>query len=163
MRYRLLKNVAAICFNLLNILLRGNLPPLACVCVIIKDDGHYLVIEQPGGQYAFPGGFMLWHEQPIQTARRETREETGLELDIDSFAGYQSYNSRSLCKISTITLIYSARISGGKMRASSEGQPRWLSEDDIPARLAPVAREIFDAYLAHQTRLSPPKDACPNN
>lgn len=163
MLYHLLKNIAAICFNLLNILLRGNLPPLACVCVIIEDNERYLVIKQRNGQYVFPGGFMRWHEQPAQAAQREAREETGLELNIGNFAGHQVYNSRSLRKISTINLIYDAQITGGTLRASSEGQPYWLSKDEIPAKLSPVAHKIFDAYLAYHTRQTPPKDSPSNN
>lgn len=158
MLYLLLKNIAAICFNLLNILLKGNLPPLACACVIVEDDGSYLVIKQRNGQYVLPGGFMRWHEQPAQTARREAREETGLELNIGNFAGYQIHNSRSLRKISTINLIYDAQITSGTLRASSEGQPIWLSKDDMPAKLSAVARKIFDAYLAYYARQDPPND-----
>jgi 8-oxo-dGTP diphosphatase len=163
MLYHLLKNTAAICFNLLNILLRGNMPPLACVCVIIEDNERYLVIQQQNGQYVFPGGFMRWHEQPVQTAQRETREETGLELNMGNFAGYQIYNSTSLNKISTINLIYDAQIAGGTLRASIEGQPYWLSKDDIPGKLSPIARKIFDEYLAYHARQGLQKDPYPDN
>lgn len=159
MLYLLLKNTVSICFNLLNILLGGNLPPLACVCVIIEDNGRFLVIKQRSGQCVLPGGFMRWHEQPAQAALREAREETGLELNIGNFAGYQIYNSKSLRKISTINLIYDAQINSGTLRASSEGQPLWLSKDDMPAKLSPVARKIFDAYFAdhaHQHLLNDP-------
>lgn len=163
MLYHILKNIVAICFNLLNILLRGNLPPLACVCVIIEDNGRYLVIKQRNGQYVVPGGFMHWHEQPAQAALREASEETGLELSIGDFAGYQIYNTRSLRKISSINLIYEARIIGGTLRASSEGLPLWLAKDDTPAKLSPAARQIFDAYLAYHPRQDLPKDSSFNN
>jgi ADP-ribose pyrophosphatase YjhB (NUDIX family) len=163
MQYHLLKNIAAICFNLLNLLLRGNLPPLACACVIVEDNGRYLVIKQQGDQYVFPGGFMRWHEQPTQTALRETREETGLEINIENFAGYQIYNSRSLRKISTINLIYDAHITGGTLRASVEGQPLWLSKDDIPGKLSPIARKIFDEHFAYHARQILQKDSYSNH
>ncbi len=163
MLYRLLKNIAAICFNALNILLRGNLPPFACVCVIVKNNGSYLVIEQSADQYVFPGGFMRWHEQPSETAQRETREETGLELHIDSFSGYQLYNSHACNQISTLTLIYTAHISGGSLRASSEGRPRWLPEQAIADKLAPIAHELFTIYIAHQKQHSLAEDACSNS
>jgi 8-oxo-dGTP diphosphatase len=162
MLYALLKNTVAICFNLLNILLRGNLPPMACVCVIIEDNERYLVIKQRSGQHVFPGGFMHWHEQPAQAAQREAREETGLELNIGNFAGYQLYNSKSLYKISTINLIYDAQIAGGTLRASNEGKPLWLSKGDIPAKLSPTAHKIFNAYLAYHAQQSLPNDSSSN-
>ncbi len=42
MFYSLLKKLVGIFFNILNILLAGNLPPFGCVCVIVEDQDKYL-------------------------------------------------------------------------------------------------------------------------
>ncbi|HAH00905.1 MAG TPA: hypothetical protein DCL75_19095, partial [Ktedonobacter sp.] len=68
--YRMLKGLVGIFFNILNLLLAGNLPPFGCVSIVIRDQDQasYLVIERPEGGFVFPGGFMRWGEHSVQTA-----------------------------------------------------------------------------------------------
>lgn len=154
MFYRFLKNTAGLCFNLLNSLLGGNLPPFTCVCVIIEDNGRYLVIERPTSKYAFPGGFMRWHEHPEQTARRESREETGLNVQIGPVIGYQSRTSTSLTMMSTVNLIYCASVIDGTLRGSMEGNPCWLDKEELSDRLSAIAREAFEQYQRYRAHAS---------
>ncbi len=147
MFYQQLKHIVAICFNLLNILLGGNLPPLVCVSTIVEQDGSYLLVERPGGKYVFPGEFMRWHEHPEQAARREGKEETGFDLGIIDIVGYQSYTSRSFYRMSTVNLVYRAKIVSGTLRTSIEGRPYWLSESEFAGKLSPLAQGMFDEYI----------------
>jgi 8-oxo-dGTP diphosphatase len=80
--YNLLGLGASVCFHLLNLLLRGNLPPFGSVCVVVKKGERYLLLERSSGKMTLPGGFMRWREEPQETARRECREETGLEVRV---------------------------------------------------------------------------------
>ena len=63
--------------------------PHASVCVAVLRDGQVLLarrgIEPRKGKYVLPGGFVEFDETPYEAARREMREETGLdcpELDL---------------------------------------------------------------------------------
>ncbi len=80
MLYQAFKIFVVICFNLLNMLLGGNLPPFVCVCMIVEEEQRFLVIEQLDGKVSFPAGFVRWKESPEQAAIREGEEETGLQL-----------------------------------------------------------------------------------
>lgn len=155
MLYKLLKNIVGLSFNLLSLLLRGGLPPFACVSTIVQKDARYLVVERANGECVFPGGFMRWHEEPSQAARREGKEETGFDLQIADFVGYQSYASRSLLLPSNLTLIYRAVITGGSLRDSFEGKAFWLSEGEIRERLSPIAQEMLDIYQRYQGQQRP--------
>ncbi len=56
---------------------------IAASSVILRHEGRYLLVERARGtgtgQFAFPGGRADAGETPEATARRELREETGLE------------------------------------------------------------------------------------
>ena len=56
----------------------------ASVAVIITNaEGKVLLLEhflRPASGWGIPGGFIEYGEQPVEAARRELREETGIEL-----------------------------------------------------------------------------------
>ncbi len=148
--YKLLGKLVGICFSILNLLLLGNLPPLGSVCVIIEDQGKFLVVERQRGQYVFPGGFMRWREQPTQAAQRECREETGLEIKVLHLIGCSVNPSDRFGRLATISIIYHAEVVGGKLQGSIEGQPRWLDEAALPGSLYAQQVGIYEHYRAHQ-------------
>jgi 8-oxo-dGTP pyrophosphatase MutT (NUDIX family) len=46
--------------------------------IIFFDGNSVLMLKKPGGRWAFPGGKPIQGETPLQTAKRETREEVGM-------------------------------------------------------------------------------------
>jgi ADP-ribose pyrophosphatase YjhB (NUDIX family) len=147
MLYGLLKLVVSMCFNLLNKLLGGGLPPFGSVAVIVEQDNRYLVVELPGRHLTFPGGFMKWQEKPEQTAKREGKEETGLDLHVEHLINIYPRTSTGLFKMSTICLVFRAEVLGGKLRKSMEGVPKWLTEDEIRTRFDAHKLRILEDYL----------------
>src|SRR5438874_6462158 len=118
----MLKDLVGVFFNILNLLLAGNLPPFGSVSIVIKNQDSYLVIERPEGGFVFPGGFMRWSEHPVQTAQRECMEETGLKLEVKELIGCSSTTSSRFTRMSTLTVIYYAEVVAGKLKKSIEGQ-----------------------------------------
>lgn len=53
--------------------------------VAISDGrGRVLLVEQPYSDgWSLPGGLLSGDEQPLETARREIREELGMDLDLE--------------------------------------------------------------------------------
>lgn len=150
--YRALTKAVGISFNLLNVMLAGNLPPFGSICVVVEDHERYLVIEPSKGVVAFPGGFMRWREHPARTAQREVREETGLEVHLGDVIGTYSGVSTRFARLSTLTLAYTGEIVGGALRGSIEGQPRWLDEGELRKRLESRYMRVLDDYLEYRKR-----------
>jgi ADP-ribose pyrophosphatase YjhB (NUDIX family) len=150
MLYQVLKKLAGLFFNFLNILLGGNLPPFGSVCVIVEREHHFLVVEQPNGATVFPGGFMRWHEMPEETAMREGKEETGLQLHPMHIIGHYPKPTKSLDGMSIIHIAYQAEVISGELRKSIEGQPSWISEKDLLDKLSPYYLTIFQDYLRYR-------------
>ena len=147
MLYALLKMLVSISFNLLNKVLGGGLPPFGSTAVVVEQDNRYLVVELPRGKLVFPGGFMKWHEKPAQTAKREGKEETGLDLDIAQLINIYSSTSKNMFKMSTICFVYRANVLGGKLRKNMEGTPRWLTEEEIRTRFDAFSLVLLEDYL----------------
>lgn len=147
MLYDLLKMLVSVCFNLLNKLLGGKLPPFGSAAVIVEQDNRYLVVELPRGRLAFPGGFMTWRETPAQTAKREGKEETGLNLHIGHLINIYPSISVSLFNMSNFCFVFHAEVAGGKLRRNMEGRPRWVTETELRTRFDPHTLGILDDYL----------------
>jgi ADP-ribose pyrophosphatase YjhB (NUDIX family) len=150
--YDLLKRGVSICFNLLNVLLSGKLPPFGSVAVIVEEDDHYLVVKLPGERVVFPGGFMQWDETPREAAQREGQEETGLLLRIGDLIGSYSSVSNTWTSMSTLSNVYQAQVTGGALRDNKEGQPCWLHEEDLRKVLSEHSQRILDDYLLYRAR-----------
>ena len=144
--YRALKKSVGIFFNILNVLLKGNLPPFGCVCILVEQDERYLIVERPEGSLVFPGGFMRWRELSEQTAQREGKEETGLDLRIGDIVGCYTTPSIGFAAMSTITIVHRAEVTGGKLRSSIEGRPYWVDEETLRGRLEKHYFVILDDY-----------------
>ncbi len=134
--YHVLKKSVGFCFNCLNICLFGNLPPLGCINVIVEDQGKFFLLKRPKGNLEFPGGFMRWREHPRQTALREFREETGLQVTLHHVVACYSKISKNFLSMSVLTIVFCGEVSGGVSCDSIEGHPCWIEESNL--------LEIFD-------------------
>jgi ADP-ribose pyrophosphatase YjhB (NUDIX family) len=152
MLYASFKVLVSICFNLLNRILGGQLPPFGCASIIVERNGQFLVVELSRGKLVFPGGFMHWQELPTQAAEREGKEETGLDLHAHQFINIYPYKSRNIRSMSTFLFVYSGEVVGGELRQSMEGIPRWVSESELRRRFGSFPLRILDDYL-HVSRL----------
>jgi len=150
MLYQVLKKLAALFFNFLNILLGGNLPPFGSVCAVVEREHQFLVVELPNGAIVFPGGFMRWRELPEETAIREGKEETGLQLRPTRIIGHYPKPAKRLDGLSVIHIAYQAEVISGELRKSIEGQPSWISEEDLLKKLSPYYLTILQDYLRYR-------------
>ena len=150
--FRLVQELTPICFNLLNVLLMGNLPPLGNACVIVEDQGRFLLLRRPVGLIVFPGGFIRWREYPEGAALREVREETGLEVRLLDTIGVYAKKSSSPRHLSTLTVAFTGEVVGGSLKSSVEGRPCWMDEAEMRQRLEPGFRGILDDYDTYRKR-----------
>src|SRR5579863_915773 len=150
--YRVLTRLVPICFNFLNVLMAGNLPPLGCVCVIAEVEGRFVLLKRPGGRMVFPGGFIRWREYPAEAAQREFREETGLEVRLlDTTGAYASRGIR-VNRVSSLTITFAGEVVGGTLRGGVEGQPTWLDEFEMRKLLEGHLGSMLEDYFAYRRR-----------
>ena len=114
-------------------------PAVTTDCVIFGFDSEGLSvllvergIEPFKGCWAFPGGFMQMDEDAETGAKRELKEETGLDADyIEQFGTFTDVNRDPRGRVVTIayfTLVKKTDVKG----ADDAAQARWFSIDSIP-------------------------------
>ncbi|MGE5139267.1 MAG: NUDIX domain-containing protein [Rudaea sp.] len=111
-------------------------PPIAVGVVAADSEGRIVLVrrgENPGrGLWGLPAGFMEIDETTEETAHRECREETGLEVELQELWGVWSY-FHALKGTSGVLVLYRAAITGGRAEAGSDStEVSFFGPDEIP-------------------------------
>lgn len=133
---------------------------LTCDCVIFGFDGSDLKvlliergIEPYAGRWAFPGGFMKMDETTDECARRELKEETGLEgVEVRQFHVYSGVDRDPRERVVTVAhyaLVKLSEVKGG----DDARHARWFSLDDIPALAFDHDRILRRAFRTLKERI----------
>lgn len=88
---------------------------LSTSTVVLQEDGKLLLVKNPRRGWENPGGYVEQGENITESAIREVREETGLEIVINRFVGvfYEAHRF-------TATFLFVAECLGGTPRLSRE-------------------------------------------
>ncbi len=110
-------------------------PKIAAGVVVELDGGVVLIrrgVPPRRGTWSFPCGFMEIDETVEQAAIRETREESGLEVELTGHLGTYSY-VQSWHGGSVVVVAYSGRVTGGEPRAGDDAtELRIARPEEIP-------------------------------
>jgi len=116
--------------------------------VIIEMPKGIILIERKNPPYgwAIPGGFVEYGESVEETAIREMKEETCLELkDLRQFHVYSDLNRDP--RGHTITVVFTAK-GVGKLNAGDDaGSISVFGKDDLPMAIAFDHRQILEDYF----------------
>ena len=115
-------------------------PAVTTDCVIFGFDGERLQvllvergIEPYKGRWAFPGGFLKMDETAEEGARRELKEETGLDSaymeQFHTFSAPERDPRERVITIAYYALVKIQEVKGGDDAASA----RWFPLDEIPS------------------------------
>jgi ADP-ribose pyrophosphatase YjhB (NUDIX family) len=126
-------------FNDPNAPAANNLVPAASA-VVADQAGAILLIERTdNGLWTIPGGGMEVGETIAQTAIREVKEETGLDVAVQRLVGIYS-NPRHVIEYSDgevrqqFSVCFACRVTGGQMATSSESRRvGFFAPEDIKA------------------------------
>jgi ADP-ribose pyrophosphatase YjhB (NUDIX family) len=108
---------------------------LGVTVAIIRDNQVVLTKREDFEVWCLPGGEMDPGESPAQTAVREAREETGLEVQLTRLVGLYAIPGWTVGD--TCSALFAAEITGGEMRtdAAETIDIGLFSEDALPQDL----------------------------
>jgi len=122
--------------------------PFPTVDTIVEMDKGIVLINRknPPFGWALPGGFVNYGESLEEAARRETKEETNLDIkELRQFRVYSSPQRDPRCH--TITTVFTAR-SQGKMKARDDAKKiKVFRREELPQELAFDHRQILEDYF----------------
>lgn len=103
------------------------------VSVIAANDQGIAVILPPNEDgVGLPAGLVEYGEDPEIAAVREVLEETGLEIEIVDCLGWY-YSERTTWPGPVVQIIYEARIIGGALKGSDEGEAKLFPAHEFPS------------------------------
>ena len=113
-------------------------PVPASGCVVFKE-GRLLWVQRGHepriGDWTIPAGFCEWDENPADTAVRELKEETNLDVKITGI--FRIYNGNDDPRTNAILILYFADIIGGELKAGDDAsRAEFLSLEDSPKNIA---------------------------
>jgi ADP-ribose pyrophosphatase YjhB (NUDIX family) len=109
-----------------------------CAGALIVRNGKVLLvrraIEPFRGHWDIPGGFCEVEEHPAETAIREAKEETGLEIELTGLLGMWMDNYEGSA---SLNVYYLARPLGHRLRPADDADAAaWFAPDALPERIA---------------------------
>ena len=115
--------------------------------VVVNEEGRVLLVKhvfRPGSGWGVPGGFINKGEQAEDAARRELREEIGLELDRAELAFV-----RTVAHVNQLEIIFRCRASGTPRPRNIEiHRVAWFKLDELPDDLPRAQRQTIRRALA---------------
>ncbi|MBR5948360.1 MAG: NUDIX domain-containing protein [Clostridia bacterium] len=119
--------------------------------LIVKDGKILFQRRSDNGKWGLIGGILEMNETYREAALREMREETGLEVKLESFLGI--FHNHDMIwangdRAHVIGAYYSARINGGELRIDEESlELRFFGENELPELFAEDHRAAVKAYF----------------
>ena len=136
-------------------------PAPTASALVLDGGGRVLLARRAGdpgkGLWDLPGGFMEEGEDPLETLRRELREEAGVEVEPDAFLGGvpDRYGDGGPW---TINLYWTARIVAGVPDPSDDVKSfRWFGAEELPARDEFAFANTVEILTLWQRQTSPAK------
>jgi ADP-ribose pyrophosphatase YjhB (NUDIX family) len=129
-------------------------PKLGADAAIFNEHNEILLQDRADGSgWCLPCGWVEPNEKPAQAAIRETREETGLEVEVVRFVGIFSRHANSgYGPHSMIAIVHLCEVIGGELCLSHEGLGlRYWPMDAVPrwhANHQHLAQAALECHLA---------------
>lgn len=109
--------------------------PTPAAGVVIVKGGKVLLVKRKfdphKGLWQVPAGFVEWYETPQETAVKETKEETGLDVKVLRLFDVRKISEDPREMI--VLILYEAKIVGGKIRAGDDAEEvKWWPLQHLP-------------------------------
>lgn len=112
-----------------------NIEEKACGCIVIENN-KVLLIKQTSGAWGFPKGHVEHDETEEETAKREVKEETNIDVKINLEKRYEMHYITDKGKYKKVVFFLAEKIGGELKKQDSEIlEAKWVDLHD--------AAEIF--------------------
>ncbi len=118
-------------------LIRAGTPSfhVGAICVVERADGHMLLVRQSYRRdgWGFPGGLMRRREEPADAARRELREELGIDVELQGLPVVVIDSA-----VRRVDVVFNARLAEESAQPESAAyspeitDARWFPPDGLP-------------------------------
>ena len=104
---------------------------------MVFNDRHEILLIKRGkppnyGRWMVPGGALEWGETLEEAALREVREETGIEIEIETFVELIEAIIPGEAGYHFVIMDYLARAIGGDLKADSDAlEAAWVGVDSL--------------------------------
>ncbi|KRE64800.1 NUDIX hydrolase [Paenibacillus sp. Soil750] len=88
---------------------------LSAAAIVLNERNEILLIKGPERGWEMPGGVVEEGESLIHAAIRETKEESGIDIEVTKFCGVFQNVTQSICNT-----LFLGRPVGGELTTSSE-------------------------------------------
>ncbi len=114
--------------------MRTEKHPIPMVDIIIEKNDKVVLINRAKYPYinkmVLPGGHVEYGETVENAAMREAKEETGLHIKLKGLFGVYS-NPKRDPRFHSMSIVFIAEPSKGKMKSSYEGKVKWVDLNQI--------------------------------
>ncbi|HWC11724.1 MAG TPA: NUDIX hydrolase [Acidimicrobiales bacterium] len=117
---------------------------VGAMCLVERSDGALLLVRQSYRRgWTLPGGLLKRNEAPALAAVRETREEVGLEVEVEDHPRVVVDPPRR-----RVDVVFQARLAGGEdgQRPNPVSpeilEVRWFPPDDLPVLQRETAQAL---------------------
>ncbi len=122
---------------------------IGALAMIFDEQGRTLLVHQTYDdcKWAFPGGIVELGEAPWEAVVRETKEETGLEVEIVRLISVYYFSDRD-----TLGFHFLCRVIGGHLRVDGNeiSQAAFFEPAQLPTPMtAPARQRLADALANH--------------
>ena len=121
--------------------------PIPAVAMIMRDADAILLVrrkyEPRQGDWSLPAGFVEWGESPDETAVREAKEETNLNIKLSELYGV--FRARGEENYEILLVVYRAEILSGELLAGDDAMEAcYFKFNALPENIAfRVHRQIL--------------------
>ncbi|MEH7443326.1 NUDIX hydrolase [Bacillus sp. JJ1122] len=123
--------------------------------IVENEEGKILLVKTQHGGWVFPGGQVEVGENLLDALRREVKEESGIDIEINNLIGVYSNTAihkwyDGITDVPTkLMLDYACKNIGGELSTSEETTDcRWIHRGKVLELITgPAYRTRFEAYL----------------
>ncbi len=130
--------------------------PVPAVGAFVRRNSKLLMVLRKyppkAGLWTLPAGFMEYDEAPEETAVREVKEETGLDVAVQKL--FSVYRAGDDPRTRVILILFEADLVGGRLKPGDDAlKAEFFTLDNLPEDIAFSAhRRALSDYLAREKK-----------